>query len=199
MKPRSVIDNDQPEELLFFRRWIANPLKVGALLPSSPALARLLARHVEIGPDDAVIEVGAGTGSITKALVSAGIPRDRLFVIEIDSDMCTYLRKQFPQVQIIHGDAGRLGDIVPSRWHGKVSTVVSGIPMITLPFEAQQRLIKSWFSMTKPGGQMLQYTYSLISPIPEAKLGLSVRRCGMAFLNVPPASVFSYRKTDAAA
>jgi len=199
MKPRSVIDNDQPEELLFFRRWIANPLKVGALLPSAPALARLVARNVEIGPDDAVIEVGAGTGSITKALVSAGIPRERLFVIEIDSDMCTYLRKQFPQVQIIHGDAGRLGDIVPSRWHGKVSTVVSGIPMITLPFDAQQRLIKSWFSITKPGGQMLQYTYSLISPLPEAKLGLSVRRRGMAFLNVPPASVFSYRKTDGAA
>ena len=199
MKPRSVIDNEQPEELLFFRRWIANPLKVGALLPSAPALARLVARNVEIGPDDAVIEVGAGTGSITKALVSAGIPRERLFVIEIDADMCTYLRKQFPQVQIIHGDAGRLGEIVPGRWHGKVSTVVSGIPMITLPFEAQQRLIKSWFSITKPGGQMLQYTYSLISPIPEAKLGLSVRRCGMAFLNVPPASVFSYRKTDAAA
>jgi phosphatidylethanolamine/phosphatidyl-N-methylethanolamine N-methyltransferase len=196
MKPRSVIDNEQPEELLFFRRWIANPLKVGALLPSAPALARLVARNIEIGPDDAVIEVGAGTGSITKALVSAGIPRERLFVIEIDSDMCTYLRKQFPQVQVIHGDAGRLSEIVPGRWHGKVSTVVSGIPMITLPFEAQQRLIKSWFGITKPGGQMLQYTYSLISPIPEAKLGLSVRRCGMAFLNVPPASVFSYRKTE---
>ncbi len=198
MKPRSALDNEQPEELLFFRRWIANPLKVGALLPSAPALARLVARNVEIGPDDAVIEVGAGTGSITKALVSAGIPRERLFVIEIDADMCTYLRKQFPQVQVIHGDAGRLSEIVPGRWHGKVSTVVSGIPMITLPFEAQQRLIKSWFGITKPGGQMLQYTYSLISPIPEAKLGLAVRRCGMAFLNVPPASVFSYRKTDAA-
>ena len=194
MKPRSVTDNDQPEELLFFRRWIANPLKVGALLPSSPALARLVARNVEIGPDDAVIEVGAGTGSLTEGLVNAGIPRERLFVIEIDTDMCAYLRKKFPQVQVIHGDAGRLMDIVPSRWHGKVSTVVSGIPMITLPFEAQQRLIRSWFSIVKPGGQMLQYTYSLISPIPEPKLDLTVRRCGMAFLNVPPASVFSYRR-----
>lgn len=194
MKPRSVTDNDQPEELLFFRRWIANPLKVGALLPSSPALARLVARNVEIGPDDAVIEVGAGTGSLTEGLVNAGIPRERLFVIEIDTDMCAYLRKKFPQVQVIHGDAGRLMDIVPSRWHGKVSTVVSGIPMITLPFEAQQRLIRSWFSVIKPGGQMLQYTYSLISPIPEPKLDLTVRRCGMAFLNVPPASVFSYRR-----
>ena len=194
MKPRSAIDSEQPEELLFFRRWIANPLKVGALLPSAPALARLTARNVEFGPEDAVIEVGAGTGSITKALVEAGIPPERLFVIEIDTDMCAYLRRQFPHVQVIHGDAGKLADIVPSRWHGNVSTVVSGIPMITLPFAAQQRLIRSWFSILKPGGKMLQYTYSLVSPIPEAKLGLTGRRCGMAFLNVPPASVFAYRK-----
>ena len=194
MKPHFAADTEQPEELLFFRRWIANPLKVGALLPSSPALARLVARNVEIGPEDAVIEVGAGTGSITEALLERGIPPEQLFVIEIDADMCTYLRKQMPQVQVIHGDAGRLTDIVPSRWHGKVSTVVSGIPMITLPFDAQQRLIRSWFGITKAGGQMLQYTYSLVSPNPEDKLGLRVRRCGMAFLNVPPASVFAYRK-----
>jgi len=195
MKPRTAVDTEQPEELLFFRRWIANPLKVGALLPSSPALARVVARNVEMGPDDVVIEVGAGTGSITKGLLASGaIPPERLFVIEIDTDMCTYLRKQLPHVQVIHGDAGRLADIVPSRWHGKVSTVVSGIPMITLPFDAQQRLIRSWFSIMKPGGKMLQYTYSLVSPIPEDKLDLRGRRCGMAFLNVPPASVFAYRK-----
>ncbi len=197
MKPRSAVDSDQPEELLFIRRWLANPLKVGALLPSAPALARLIARQVKFGPDDAVIEVGAGTGSITKALVEAGVPRERLFVIEIDSDMCTYLRKQLPQVQVIHGDAGHLEDIVPARWHGMVSNVVSGIPMITLPLEAQQRLIRSWFNVMKPGGEMLQYTYSLVSPIPEAKFGLTVRRCGMAFLNVPPASVFAYKKAAA--
>lgn len=195
MKPRSAVETEQPEELLFFRRWIANPLKVGALLPSAPALARLIARQVEFGPEDAVIEVGAGTGSITKALVESGIPPERLFVIEIDADLCTYLRKKLPaHVQVIHGDAGKLADIVPSRWHGHVATVVSGIPMITLPFEAQQRLIRSWFSILKPGGKMLQYTYSLVSPIPEARLGLIGRRCGMAFLNVPPASVFAYRK-----
>ena len=200
MKPHSAVDTEQPEELLFFRRWIANPLKVGALLPSSPALARVVARNVEVGPDDAVIEVGAGTGSITKGLIASGlIPPERLFVIEIDSDMCTYLRKQLPHVQVIHGDAGRLADIVPSRWHGKVSTVVSGIPMITLPFEAQQRLIKSWFSVLKPGGKMLQYTYSLVSPIAEDKLDLRANRCGMAFLNVPPASVFAYRRAGEAA
>src|SRR3954466_5094278 len=100
MKPHGAAQTEQPEELLFIRRWLANPLKVGALLPSSPFLARLVARHVKFGPDDAVVEVGAGTGAVTEALIQAGIPPDRLFVIEIDADMCTYLRRQMPQVQV---------------------------------------------------------------------------------------------------
>ena len=182
------------EEILFFRRWIAHPLKVGALLPSSPFLARLVARHTRIGDDDVVVELGAGTGAVTKALLNAGIPRERLFVVEIDADMCTYLRKWYPQAQIIHGDAGMLHDILPSRWRGKVATVISGIPMITLPDELQTRLIRSWLGELKPGGRMLQYTYSLVSPIPQKKFGLSVTRAGMTFLNVPPASVFKYEK-----
>lgn len=191
MKQRSEA---QAEELLFFRRWIANPLKVGALLPSSPFLANLTARQVQYGPDDVVVEVGAGTGSITKGLLRAGLPPERLFVVELDADMCIFLRQKLPHVQVIHGDAGKMSDILPSKWHGKVATVVSGIPMITLPFEAQQRLINSWFSVMRPGGLMLQYTYSLVSPIAASKLGLAGARGGMTLLNVPPASVFRYRK-----
>lgn len=186
------------EEVLFFRRWLAHPLKVGALLPSSPFLARLVAKHTRIGDDDVVVELGAGTGAVTKALLSAGIPKERLFVIEIDADMCTYLRKWYPQAQVIHGDAGMLHDILPSKWRGKVSTVISGIPMITLPDDLQARLIRSWLGELKPGGRMLQYTYSLVSPIPQKKFGLGVKRAGMTFLNVPPASVFQYEKLPSA-
>jgi phosphatidylethanolamine/phosphatidyl-N-methylethanolamine N-methyltransferase len=195
MEPHSALNTKQ-EEVLFFRRWLANPLAVGALLPSSPFLARAVARNVLIGSDDAVVELGAGTGSVTKALLKAGLPADRLFIVEIDADMCTYLRRYFPQAQIIHGDASRLRDILPSKWHGKVSTVISGIPMITLPDDVQARLIRSWLGELRPGGRLLQYTYSLISPIPQKKFGLKCRRAGMTFLNVPPASVFKYEKIE---
>lgn len=197
MKPQSTLDTKQ-EEVLFFRRWLANPLAVGALLPSSPFLARVVARNVLMGPDDAVVELGAGTGSVTEALLKAGLPPDRLFVVEIDADMCTYLRKHFPSAQVINGDASRLREILPTKWHGKVSTVISGIPMITLPDDVQARLIRSWLGELKPGGRLLQYTYSLISPIPEKKFGLTCRRAGMTFLNVPPASVFKYEKIEEA-
>jgi phosphatidylethanolamine/phosphatidyl-N-methylethanolamine N-methyltransferase len=198
MKRSTAEAEARQEEILFFRRWIAHPLKVGALLPSSPFLARMVARHTRIGDDDVVVELGAGTGAVTKALLDGGIPKERLFVIEIDADMCTYLRKWYPQAQVIHGDAGALVDILPSRYHGKVATVISGIPMITLPDDLQARLIRSWLGQLKPGGRLLQYTYSLVSPIPQKKFGLSVKRAGITFLNLPPASVFKYEKIDAA-
>ena len=198
MKRSNAQAEARQEELLFIKRWLAHPLKVGALLPSSPFLARMVARHTRIGDDDVVVELGAGTGAVTKALLDSGIPKERLFVIEIDADMCTYLRKWYPQAQVIHGDAGALADILPSKYHGKVATVISGIPMITLPDDMQARLIRSWLGQLKPGGRMLQYTYSLISPIPEKKFGLTVKRAGMTFLNLPPASVFKYEKTDSA-
>jgi phosphatidylethanolamine/phosphatidyl-N-methylethanolamine N-methyltransferase len=199
MKSNSAAPAKPTEEgLLFLRRWLAHPLKVGSVLPSSPVLAKLVARQVPNRPNQAVVEVGAGTGPVTKGLLAAGIPPERLFVVEIDRDLCNFLRKQLPQVQIIHGDATRLPELMPAKWHGKISTVISGIPMITLPIEVQQRLVDAYFSIMAPGGRLLQYTYSLFSPLPEAKLGLKGSRKGLAVRNVPPAWVWSYERVGQA-
>jgi phosphatidylethanolamine/phosphatidyl-N-methylethanolamine N-methyltransferase len=187
------------EELLFLRRWLAHPRKVGALLPSSPALARLVARAVHRRPDEFVVELGAGTRAVTKALLAAGIPVERLQVIEIDAALAAFLRRDVPQARVVLGDATRLAELLPPEAVGRVGTVISGIPMVTLPIETQRRMVDSWFSVLAPGGHMLQYTYSLVSPLPEAKLGLRGRRRGVAVLNLPPASVWSYVRADAAA
>jgi len=187
------------EEILFLKRWLAHPLKVGSVLPSSPALGKLVARNTSCGPDQAVVELGAGTGSITKALLRAGIPPERLFLVEIDRDMAAFLRREFPGLTVIEGDAGRLPELLPPEWRGRIGTVISGIPMITLPIEIQQRIIDAGFAVMAPGGQMLQYTYSLVSPWPERKLRVKGRRCGLAVANVPPAWVWSYGRVQPAA
>lgn len=180
------------EELLFIRRWLAHPLKVGAVLPSSQFLGRLVAKHTRCGPDEIVVELGAGTGTITKELLASGLPADRLFVVEIDPDLCRFLRREVPKAQVIQGDATRLRELLPPGVAGKVRTVISGIPMVTLPLELQRRMITAWFDVMPADGRLLQYTYSLVSPLPEAKLGLKGRRCGIEVRNVPPAWVWSY-------
>ncbi len=183
------------EELLFLRRWLAHPLKVGSVLPSSPFLGRLVAKHVRRDPDQYVVELGAGTGTVTKALLQSGIPAAQLFVVEIDPDLCVFLRRELPEARIIQGDATKLHDMLPPDSLGKIRTVVSGIPMLPIPVEVQGRMLDSWFGVIAPGGKVLQYTYSLASPIPEAKHGLKGKRCGIEMRNVPPAWVWSYERS----
>lgn len=183
---------DANEEVLFFKRWLANPMKVGAVLPSSPHLARLIARQVRLGPDQCVVELGPGTGPVTKALLASGVPADRLFVVEIDADLCGYLRREFPNVNVVNGDATKLRSLLPPEWVGKVACVISGIPMLPLPIEVQRALTQAAFEVMAPGGDILQYTYSLASPIKAKPLGLKGRRRGIAMLNLPPAWVWSY-------
>lgn len=200
VQPQRATSRRHPagEELLFLRRWLAHPLKVGALLPSSAFLGRLVAKNVHLGPDEYVVELGAGTGTVTKELLDAGIPADRLFVVEIDPDLCTFLRREVPQAQVIQGDATRLRALLPPEVAGKVRTVISGIPMVTLPLNVQTKMIEAWFDVMPPDGRMLQYTYSLVSPLPEAKLGVKGRRCGIVVRNVPPAWVWSYARVGKA-
>ena len=182
------------EELLFLRRWLANPGKVGAVLPFSAALGRLVARNVARRPDQWVVELGAGTGTVTRVLLESGIPADRLVVVEIDPDLCAFLRRELPRARVVQGDATELRALLPGGAAGNVGTVVSGIPMLTLPPELQRRMVGSWLDVMPPDGRLLQYTYSLASPLPAARLGLAGRRCGLVMRNLPPAWVWSYRR-----
>jgi phosphatidylethanolamine/phosphatidyl-N-methylethanolamine N-methyltransferase len=72
---------------LFLKRWLRRPFAMGAVVPSGRLLAEAMARttlSVMAGRDGHVIELGAGTGEVTKALLAAGIPAGRLALVERD-------------------------------------------------------------------------------------------------------------------
>jgi phosphatidylethanolamine/phosphatidyl-N-methylethanolamine N-methyltransferase len=183
---------------LFFRRALAHPLQLGTPLPSSQALGRLVARLLPDPKDGLTIEIGAGTGSVTRALLAAGMPADRLLVVEIDPVMTDYLRGTLPDVRVVTGDARHLPELVPAAWHGHVQAVISGIPMTVLSAAWQRDLVDAIFAVMAPDGRFLQYTYALVgSPIRAARLGLAGRRLGVTLGNFPPASVWTYRRLAA--
>src|SRR6056297_1630713 len=105
-------DFKNSEHMLFFRQALKNPKSLGALFPSSSNLAEFIARHV-LKPNHGqyVLEIGAGTGRLTQALCDATIDPRRLILIEMDSDLCKYLRTKFPSLTIIHGCASNLENI----------------------------------------------------------------------------------------
>lgn len=176
---------------LFFKRWLANPLQMGSIIPSSQALCSRIARQVKLGPDEIVVELGAGTGVVTKALLAAGIPAERIAVLEIVPEMAQHLRSVLPGVNVICGDAFELARALPERWHGKVGAAICGIPLVMLPFEQQRRFVDA-VEAVAPGRGFLLYTYCITSPLPYRKLGLTARREAWTPLNFPPASVWRY-------
>ena len=176
---------------LFFRRWLANPLQMGSIVPSSPALCAKLVQHTHYADDEAVIELGAGTGVVSQALLNSGLPGHRLFVVEIVRDMANHLRAELPSANVIEGDARRLPQLIPQQWHGKIGTVVVGIPLVLLPVEEQRKFIDA-IEAVAPGKGFICYTYCITSPLPYKKLGLKPKREAWTPLNVPPASVFRY-------
>lgn len=180
--------------LLFLRRWLANPQKVGTMIPSGPHISRLMARHARRNKDQAVIEVGAGTGPVTQALFDTGLPIDRLFVVEIDPALCRHLHARFPKAQVIEGDCMRLADCIPEEWHGKIGSIVSGIPMVLLPYQTQKAMMDAFFSVMAPGGRVVQITYKWAAPFPAHRMGYKGRRAGVTWKNVPPAFVWVYEK-----
>jgi phosphatidylethanolamine/phosphatidyl-N-methylethanolamine N-methyltransferase len=176
---------------MFFRRWLANPLQMGSIVPSSPALCARLVRHTRCEEDEVVVELGAGTGVISSALLRSGLPARRLIVVEIVPGMAQHLRRVLPDATVVEGDARALPDLVPSRWHGRVGTVICGIPLVLLPVPEQRRFIDA-IEAIAPGLGFLHYSYCATSPLPARRHGLTARREAWTPLNFPPASVWRY-------
>lgn len=176
---------------LFFRRWMANPLQMGSIVPSSAALCRRVVAQTRVAPNEVVVELGAGTGVISKALIQSGLPPERLYVVEIVRDMATHLRAQLPGAHVIEGDARRLPQLIPSEWHGRIGTVVVGIPLVLLPTAEQRQFIDA-IEAVAPGRGFILYSYCVTSPLPWKKHDLVPRREAWTPLNFPPASVWRY-------
>jgi len=181
--------------LLFLRRMQANPRRIGAITPSSRRLAACMAREAlktRQSPTDFILEIGPGTGRITRALLERGLEPNKLISVELDPALHNYMLQNFPHVNIIQSNATRLESLIPTEQHRKISAVVSGIPMRNLPALERAMIAQACFAVLKPGGKIIQFTYGLISSIagPELK-GEKVARI---YVNLPPATVWSYRK-----
>lgn len=184
------------DETAFIRRFLGNPRVTGAITPSGPYLAREMARAVGTWGGGQVVELGPGTGPVTKALIARGIARERLVLIEYDAYFSRLLTERFPLTRVVCGDAFSLRASVGGHVNGPVSAVVSSLPLLNELPHRRLRLLEEAFDLMGDDGVFVQFTYGVRSPIPrEALAGRYVVRCGVPILrNLPPASVWTYRR-----
>lgn len=181
---------------LFLKRWVSNPRRIGAILPSAMHLARIMT-HASVearcgaGP---VVELGPGTGSITRALLASGIAEEALVLIERDRELCRWLEHRFPGAVVIEGEAARIGALLGKRAVGTPSVVVSSLPLRNLVEDERDAIIRECLDVLPRGGTVVQFTYARRPAISFERLEVECQRIGVALLNVPPASVWRIRR-----
>jgi phosphatidylethanolamine/phosphatidyl-N-methylethanolamine N-methyltransferase len=188
------------DEVCFLRSWIERPLSIGAIAPSGRALARAMAAYVEPSVRGPVIELGAGTGPITEALVAQGIDPARLVLVEFDPTFCRLLRLRYPAATVVQGDAFGLKRLLGSLRLKPAAAVISGLPLLIKPLKIRLKLLHEAFAVMLPGAPFVQFTYSTTAPIPAALDRVRVEASARIWMNVPPARVWVYHKelTDVA-
>lgn len=177
---------------LFTRAIIANPRAVGAACPSSSKLARAIAEQVELPCEGLIVELGGGTGAVTAALLRRGVDPSQLVVVEKDKMMAKHLKNRFRDVCVIQGNAVNFCKLC-NRYGRHVSTVVSSLPLLSLPQATVEAFGMEVQKMLHDKGMLIQYTYRInkgLSPLCKYMERVSTKA---VWGNLPPARVEMYR------
>ncbi len=183
--------NECADLFRFFWSWTSDPLRVAAIAPSGESLARVMTR--EIGPSNGpVLELGAGTGVFTRALLAQGVRESDLTLVEYGSDFMRVLQVRFPQARVLWMDASQLGQhkLFPET---NVGAVVSGLPLLSMSPRKVMSILNGAFGVMRPTGAFYQFTYGPRCPVPRPildRLGLKAARVGGTVRNLPPAAVY---------
>lgn len=197
-KLRQSLTRRFDEELRFFKGWMDKPRAVGAIMPTSGVTARKMASVVNPHSGLPVLELGPGTGVITKAILQAGVKPQNLWSIEYSQDFVLHLRDAYPGVNIIHGDAFDLGTTLGDERDTVFDSVISGVPLLNFPVERRVAYVEGLLDRIPAGRPIVQITYGPVSPVPVGRGNYSVEHFDFILRNIPPSRLWIYRRGPAA-
>jgi phosphatidylethanolamine/phosphatidyl-N-methylethanolamine N-methyltransferase len=185
---------DFGDEARFIKTLFESPRLTGALSPSGRFLARAMARAIDAHGQGLVVELGPGTGPVTKALLERGVPAKNLVLVEYESGFCRLLARRFPDVRVLQGDAYRLSHTLADL-RQPIRAIVSSLPLLNQPPDRRRELLEQAFALMGPEGVFVQFTYGVVAPAPRriGSLTLSAEATAPIWLNLPPARVWTYR------
>ncbi|HVZ93363.1 MAG TPA: methyltransferase domain-containing protein [Phycisphaerales bacterium] len=184
--------------LYFIRRYLRDSRTIGAVARSSRGLALNMVKGLELERARAVAELGPGTGAFTRVILER-IPTSgcAFFAVEKDGGMASAFRASFPAVKLHEGDAANLKRICGQEGVAQLDAVVSGLPFMSFPTEAQHAIIDAVAGSLRPGGRFATFTYRIdglgkarrFRKLLESRFS-KVSITGLTVWNVPPAVVF---------
>src|SRR4051794_25534222 len=140
---RKTLADKFDDELKFFKGWIDKPKAVGSIVPTSSVTARKMASIVNPKSGLPVLEVGPGTGVITRAILALGVRPEDLYTVEYSPDFARHLRRLYPRVNVVEGDAFDLAATLGDKSGLIFDSVVSGVPLLNFPVAQRVAYLES--------------------------------------------------------
>jgi len=189
------------DEVRFLKTWIEHPLKTGAVSPSGPALAARMASYLDVVPGARFVELGPGTGVVTRAIFERGVSQKNLTVLEYSSEFCKLLHSRYPGLDVLEGDAYALTAEIEAHFavpagglDARLDGIVSSLPLLTRPEPVRHALLEEAIALLKPGAPFIQFSYGVFPPVRPGCGTISVTPSEWIWKNLPPARVWVYRK-----
>jgi phospholipid N-methyltransferase len=146
---------------LFLGKFLRQGTAIASVAPSSRWLSETTVRNIDWGTVHALVELGAGTGPITRVIARHVRPDCRVVVIERDHDFARLLRERFrdfANFDIVEGSASDLGSILAACGIDRVDHVISGLPVPSFPKELQLSLFDAVRKVLRQDGTFNQIT-----------------------------------------
>lgn len=189
------------ENLIFLGAFLKNPLAVGAVAPSGPELSRMMLEGIEPSRDSIVLELGVGTGAVTKFIRDA-IPDPECYLgIEVDQALVDGLRRDFPDLRFMRGNACKMEALHKRSKLGKVGYIISSLPFVSLPGDVTEMILGEIDKFMDEGCLFRTFQYAHGYYLPSAlklrehmrkRYGVS-ERSPLVVRNVPPAYTLTWR------
>jgi phosphatidylethanolamine/phosphatidyl-N-methylethanolamine N-methyltransferase len=182
------------DQFAFFRAWTRNAKTVGSVWPTSAPMARRMAGVIDLTSGLPVLEIGPGTGPITKQILATGIAPPLVWTLEFSPDFAEKLRAKFPDIHVVEGDAFDLDTTLGDKAPRTFDCAISGLPLLNFPVATRVAFVESVLNRLPAGRPLIQFSYGPKSPVPPGLGHYQVRRHGMVLRNVPPAQLWIYSR-----
>jgi phospholipid N-methyltransferase len=188
------------ENIQFLQAFLKNPLKVGAVAPSSPDLAWQMLEGITPDKENIIIELGVGTGAITKYVREILPDNESYLGIELDGRLVSSIHTRYPELNVVKGNACDLSAIHEAAGLGKASYILCCLPFVTLPEEVAAKVLAEIEKYMAEGCMFraFQYAHGYYTPAAirlrkfmRDRYGFS-KRSKLVAKNVPPAYTLTW-------
>lgn len=182
------------DEIRFLKNLATAPKTVGAVAPTSAVMARRMASVVDTASALPVLELGPGTGAITKAIIARGVSPERIYAVEFSAAFADLLEERYPGLNVVRGDAFDLASTLCHLPETTFDSVISGVPLLNFPVAKRIGFVEGALERVPPGRPLIQFTYGPFSPVPPQRGNYTVEYYDFVVRNLPPANLWVYRR-----